>query len=71
MVKHGNSRYNLSSYRSSFNVGAAENVNTCDYRPQTDVPGTNDAMDDAAHVRFLLLIIPQRTGTVLGDLNPH
>ncbi len=52
-------------------VGTAEDVNAGDYRPQTAVTGEDDAVDDAAHVWFLLFIVPQWTGSLLGNVNYH
>lgn len=52
-------------------VGTAEDVNAGDHRCQAAVTGENDAVDDAADVWFLLLVIPQWTGSLLGDVNCH
>lgn len=52
-------------------VGAAEDDNAGDHRCQAAVTGEDDAVDDAAHVWFLCIIIPQWAGSLLGDVHYH
>ena len=48
-------------------MGAAENGNSPDYRPQATGAEPYDFMADATDVWFSLLIIPQWSGSLLGD----
>lgn len=71
MVELGSTGYLPGDSGGGKYVGAAEDVNAGDYRRQAAGTGEDDAVDDANHVWFLLFVLPQWSGSLLGDVNYH
>lgn len=69
VVEPGSTGYLLGDSGGGKYVGSAEDVNAGDYRRQAAGTGEDDAVDDANHVWFLLFVLPQWSGSLLGDVN--